>query len=190
MDIPYEHFDDVEGIVKSYDFPEWLIAMETSPRDHIHFLIFSDNNQKNALFNRLCRKYDLKHNKKHGGKRKYGVLRKEITNLEKFKRYLAKEGMIRGSESIEQLEQYIDDQIITSDGASKLVKNILTIMEECKIQLQDYPDYDLKLWIIKEIFKETKNDYVPSKQLVNKVALIFYRRYKTIEQFYQLLFNL
>lgn len=191
MDISYDKFDEVEGIVKSYNFPEWLIAMETSPRDHIHFLVFTTNTEKNACFNRLIRKYDLKHDAKHGGKRKYGQVKKQLSNIATFKRYLAKQGMIRGSETQEALQRYIDDQEVTVDAGSQLIKKLNSIMSEPEIKsnLMKYPEYDLKLWILKEIIKETKDDYVPSKQLINKVCAIFYRRNKSIEDFYSLIFN-
>lgn len=191
MDIKYEDFDKVEGIVKEYSFPEWLIGMETSPRDHIHFLIFTTGNTKTAIFNRLVRTFSyLKHDsKKHGGKRNYGAVTKDLHTIGKFKRYLAKQGMIRGSEKQELLDLYIQDQEVKADQGAILIKQLLETMAELKNSLREYPEIELKKWIIKEIFKETNDDYTPSKQMVNKVALIFYRRYKSIDEFYSLLFD-
>ena len=191
MDIPYDKFDEVEGIVKSYDFPEWLIAMETSPRDHIHFLVFTTTIDKNACFNRLVRHYKLKHDTKHGGHRRYGQVKKELTNINKFKKYLAKQGMIRGSESQEALQRYIDEQEITADQGSVLIKKLTTQMsnEAIAYTLKDFDNYQLKLWILKEIIKETKDDYVPSKQMINKVCAIYIRRTKSLEEFYNFIFD-
>ena len=191
MDIPYDKFDEVEGIVKSYGFPEWLIAMETSPRDHIHFLIFTTTIDKNACFNRLVRHFKLKHDAQHGGHRKYGQVKKDLTNIKKFKRYLAKQGMIRGSESQDILQQYIDEQEYTADSGSAIIKQITNQMQNeiLRDNLNEYPNYDLKLWILKEIIKVTQDDYNPSKQMINKICGIFIRRNKPIEDYYEFIFN-
>lgn len=190
-DLPEEKFDEVEGLVKNFDMPEWLIAFESSPRDHMHFLLFTTQKNMNAIRNALNRKYPeyLKNAKTHGGKRNMGVVQKDLKTLDRFKRYLAKQGKIRGSESAETLQRYIDDQYTKADGSAELIKTLIKVMNENAYSLKQKNEVDLKIWIIKEIFKETNSDYVPSKQMINKVCAIFYRNHKTIDEFYQLIFN-
>lgn len=113
-------FDEVETIIISYSFPEWLICHEKfnsngEPKPHYHILVKLGNDGDikpwNAMMSRIKKHYKLieknkllRAGKTKGGTTCFGILKKQLTDIETFKRYLCKDGNVRSNMSEETLK--------------------------------------------------------------------------------------
>lgn len=114
------HIDEVESILKSYNFPEWLLCHEEfnsegKPKPHYHILVKlggdGDIKPWNAMMSRFKNTYKLlqknkeyRKNNPKGGYSCFGIIKGEIYDPETYKKYLCKDGNIRSNISPETLK--------------------------------------------------------------------------------------
>lgn len=178
MDESIIHYDDIENIIKSYNFPEYLVAHEEynkvgDLKPHYHILVKLEVKDSNAdtvkpwnnLLKKLKTEYKLiEKNKKirelnpKGGRTCFGVPKKELYDIETFKRYLCKDGNVRSNMTKETLEK------ILHDGQS--VKRNTEWREKClqyvEAQYTDHPttfdtlhnELEIKTYILDFYIKE------------------------------------
>lgn len=120
---PCDFHKILEATIKDYDIEEYLLALETDPKYHYHFIVYTSTQNCINLLQHLVRKYGLSNTSgKKGGKRKYGRLKKPIDNLQKLKIYCSKEGNVLSSYSAETLEELYRSSFKKTDNIkSKLV---------------------------------------------------------------------
>lgn len=169
---PYEFHKKLEQIVKEkYDIEEYLIALETEPRIHYHFIVYTTLGNCINLIQQLVRKYDLKNKSgKHGGKNNYGRVKKPIDNLEKLKIYCCKEKNVLSSYSQETLEElYRKSFKKTTDIKSRLVQYLDEIYKDC---IHEPNPMEIKVQIIQYL---TENKIHVRKSLIDSYH-IYYRQ--------------
>ena len=123
------HLNDIENIIKSYHFPEWLLAHEEYNKQgdlkpHYHILVKLDVKESNAQtvkpWNNLLKKLktdykllernqELRKKNPKGGATCFGVPKKELYDIETFKRYLCKDGNVRSSMTKETLDKIMQE---------------------------------------------------------------------------------
>lgn len=97
-------------LTEKYFVDEYIIAMENDPKEHIHFVGFSEKKNWTNFVKSLVDKYKLT-TSGHGGQRKYATLSKPIHTIERLKIYVTKQSegnfddTIRSNLKEEELEK-------------------------------------------------------------------------------------
>ena len=187
IDVGLDAFDHIEEYIK-HRYTYYLIAFESQPRDHYHVLLETDTKGRTSALNYFVRKYDLKKTDgKHGGKVKYGAVSKSLETIEKYKRYLCKQGNVRSSEDVQVIEQYIKEGELRYDKNEGLFQKVLKYLNE---NIKGCPEYDdIRYMIIQQIFNNTDKDYNPSRQFVEKILQVWVRNNRTVKDYMNLIYR-
>lgn len=108
--IPLSEFNYLEEIIQEYNVVKYLIAYESTPYEHYHFVIeYKDDPDKN--YHNFCKrvfkdKYKLRGQAKKNQPRQYGCLKK-VENLERMCAYTIKEGNFKTNMDQQDIDSYI-----------------------------------------------------------------------------------
>ena len=116
-------YNDIIETIKKYDFKTWLVSFEEYNskgvhKPHYHILVEVGNDLKpyNNFIKKIKIDYDLinrnKEIRKQPGRRGYtcfAVQEEAVYTPEKYKRYIAKDGLISGNIPQEELHKIIED---------------------------------------------------------------------------------
>jgi len=102
-----ENFDYLETIIKTYSIGQYIIAAETTPYDHFHFIVYMSNDDYHKFSKRVFKdKYKLKGRASKGNPRQYGKC-KDIRDPTKMMAYTVKDGNFRTDMSKQQIEALV-----------------------------------------------------------------------------------
>lgn len=142
--IPEDEFDYLEEVLLEYNVVKYLIAHETTPYQHFHFVVEFENEPDKHYHNFSKRvfkdKYKLNGQAKAGKARQYGCLKK-IENLEKMCAYTLKDGNFRTNMEQTDIEKYIKISSETTKYKTfreKLLEHLQTKKFTNKVPNYDY----------------------------------------------------
>ncbi len=102
-----ENFDYLENKLKTYEIGQYIIAAETKPYDHFHFIVYMSNDSyRNFAKSVFIDKYKLRGRAVKGQARQYGK-QKEIRDPTKMMAYTVKDGNFRTDMTKIQIEALI-----------------------------------------------------------------------------------
>lgn len=106
--IPHEHIDYVEETLKGYDIGQYIISLETSKYEHMHFIVEMTMEDYHRFSKRVFKdKFKLRGRAVKGEPRQYGIIKK-IENIENAKAYTVKDGNVRTNLDQAELEKYLE----------------------------------------------------------------------------------
>lgn len=106
--INHEHIDYVEETLKNYDIGLYLIGLEKTDYEHIHFIVEMEEKDYHKFSKRVFKdKFNLRGRATQGAPRQYGKI-KNIEDIEKAKAYTVKDGNVRTNMTEEDLQKYLD----------------------------------------------------------------------------------
>lgn len=106
--INHEHIDYVEETLKNYDIGLYLIGMEKTDYEHLHFIVEMEEKDYHKFSKRVFKdKFNLRGRATQGAPRQYGKIKK-IEDIEKAKAYTVKDGNVRTNMKEEDLQKYLD----------------------------------------------------------------------------------
>jgi len=106
--INHEHIDYVEETLKNYDIGLYLIGLEKTDYEHLHFLVEMEDKDYHKFSKRVFKdKFNLRGRATKGAPRQYGKI-KNIEDIEKAKAYTVKDGNVRTNMKDEDLQKYLD----------------------------------------------------------------------------------
>jgi len=106
--IDHEHIDYVEETLKNYDIGLYLIGMEKTDYEHLHFIVEMEEKDYHKFSKRVFKdKFNLRGRATQGAPRQYGKIKK-IEDIEKAKAYTVKDGNVRTNMKQEELQKYLD----------------------------------------------------------------------------------
>lgn len=102
-----ENFDYLENKLKTYQIGQYIIAAETKPYDHFHFIVYmNDDTYRNFAKSVFKDKFKLRGQAKNGLSRQYGKT-KDIKDPTKMMAYTVKDGNFRTDMSEQQIEALV-----------------------------------------------------------------------------------
>lgn len=204
--INHEHIDYVEETLKNYDIGLYLIGLEKTDYEHMHFLVEMEEKDYHKFSKRVFKdKFKLRGRAIQGAPRQYGKI-KNIEDIEKAKAYTVKDGNVRTNMKDDDLKKYleksfkkVEKQEFLDECADELEKRYL----QSQIALYGPPEYipkeesgmfhlyQLRVLTI-TIFKE-KGLKTISRSRVENVVYRFMMRsgtpfHATVENIYNMLY--
>lgn len=196
--IPASEFDYLEEVIKSYDTP-YVIALETEPYDHYHFMA----ELSHVEYHRFCKnifkdKYRLrgragrKGTPDEGKPKQYGIVRSDIENIDLAMAYTLKDGLYRTNMDPEYIKSCIEQSYKKTDKnleTEKLFKHLDTIeFKDEKYQYFEYgyqkTNYDtITMKILENIYEyiiTTDNKLSLSRTAINNYFLNYLRKTQNI----------
>lgn len=106
--IPHENIDYVEETLKGYDIGQYIISLETTKYEHMHFIVEMTIEDYHRFSKRVFKdKFKLRGRAIKGEPRQYGIIKK-IENIENAKAYTVKDGNVRTNLDQAELEKYLE----------------------------------------------------------------------------------
>lgn len=127
--INHEHIDYVETTLNDYGIGKYIIAMEKTDYEHMHFMVQMSDEDYHKFSKRVFKdKFKLRGRAIKGESRQYGKIHK-IEDIEKAKAYTCKDGNIRTNMTEDEIQKYIDASFEKEDKKK--------FLEECAIDLEE-----------------------------------------------------
>lgn len=106
--INHEHIDYVETTLNNYGIGNYIIAMEETTYQHMHFLVQMTDEDYHKFSKRVFKdKFKLRGRAVKGEPRQYGKIH-NIEDIEKAKAYTCKDGNLRTNMTDAQIQKYVD----------------------------------------------------------------------------------
>lgn len=130
--IPIKDANDVKDILIEYDIGTYLIGLEESPYEHMHFLVQMREEDYHKFSKRVFKdKYKLRGRAQKGQPRQYGKVKK-IEDLEKMKAYTVKGQNVLTNMSQKDLDSYIEKSFVKAENISmmqEVVDALITLFD-------------------------------------------------------------
>lgn len=127
--IPHSQIDYVEQTLKEYDIGLYIIGLEKTDYEHMHFLVEMKEIDYHKYSKRVFKdKFKLRGRAIKNAPRQYGKL-KQIEDLEKLKAYTVKDQNIRSNMKQEDLDTYIELSFKKEDKL-KFTEECIELLEE------------------------------------------------------------
>jgi len=132
--INHEHIDYVETTLNNYGIGNYIIAMEETTYQHMHFIVQMTDDDYHKFSKRVFKdKFKLRGRAIKGEPRQYGKIH-NIEDIEKAKAYTCKDGNLRTNMTDEEIQKYIDSSFKKEDKKQ--------FLEECAQELESkYLEY-------------------------------------------------
>lgn len=126
--INHEHIDYVETTLNNYGIGKYIIAMEETTYQHMHFIVQMTDEDYHKFSKRVFKdKFKLRGRAIKGEPRQYGKIH-NIEDIEKAKAYTCKDGNLRTNMTDEEIKKYIDSSFQKEDRKA--------FLEECACELE------------------------------------------------------
>lgn len=194
--IHQNQFDILEDIIKSYE-TNYLIALETEPYHHYHFIAYlSDGEYHKLSKNLFIDKYALRGRATKGKPRQYGKVKKTIKDEELAIAYTLKDGNYRTNMDQKTIDKCLKKSYEKTSANIEMeklcihldaknygnnIQNYITDFEEIKFRIDGKP---AKLIILMDIYRyinETDNKLSNSRNAINNYYLKYLRTTRSID---------
>ncbi len=145
-----ENFDYLENKLKTYQIGQYIIAAETKPYDHYHFIAYmSDDTYRNFAKSVFKDKFKLRGQARNGLPRQYGKT-KDIKDPTRMMAYTVKDGNFRTDFSEQQIEALVK-QSFEKKESKDLLQECIEYVEQRYTPYEDtvnFPgDYEDKPFV-------------------------------------------
>lgn len=173
-------FDYLEKTIKEYDIGGYVIAHESEPYSHFHFLV----EIKEADYIRFRKrvfidKLKLRGQARNGKPRQYGKVG-EIDDFDKMLSYTCKDENIRSNLTDELINDAIDKSF--KKQSPKLLKDKMLLYVEEKTLNFGIPRFYSKKKILKIIVQWCFEEKIPVRKSILESYYFYYRQFTKIEK--------
>jgi len=174
------NYNYLEDTINEYDIGGYVIAHETEPYSHFHFLV----EMKEADYIRFRKrvfidKLKLRGQARNGRPRQYGKVG-DIDDFEKMLSYTVKDENIRSNLSDELINEAIDKSF--KKQSPKLLKEKMLLYVEEKTSNYGVPRYYAKKKILKLIVEWCFIEKIPVRKSILESYYFYYRQFTKIEK--------